>query len=360
MSAATQASSRFFALDAARGFAVFAMVVAHTSPFILPTPKAVEFAESVLNDVAAPLFALIIGVTVAVAGPSADADAAVRSRYRLQTAVKAVALIGLGFLLELAPSGVNVVLDYLGATMLVALPFLFVRVRTLLVWAAVLTAIGPGIVTALRSLTLTFPQLLHPQTPLTVLLDWLALGRGYQVLAFLPLLLAGIALGRTILHERRAIRILLVASLVVFVPMQLWKTLDLPGTGIRGGYVEVWREAPLAFGALACVLLLAGLAPERVRRVTGPTFEPLAVQGRLALSVYVFHVAILMWIFALRATASPETAPWFSSPRGWAIQIGLVVVCWAFSAAWWRWIGTGPVERLLGALSGRHPLRSKA
>ncbi|MBK0419469.1 DUF418 domain-containing protein [Leucobacter sp. CSA1] len=351
-------SGRLFSLDAARGFAVFAMVIAHTSPFIRPAPKAVELVEDALNDVAAPLFALIIGVTVAVTGPApSTADPSARRRYQLQTAVKAAALIGIGILLELAPSGVNIVLQTLGVTMLLAIPLLFARVRTLLVWAAALMVVGPGIVTGLRVLAESRPELVFPRTPLTVLLDLLALNPGYQVLAFLPLLLAGIAIGRTVLSDRRPMTVLLAVSFAALLPMQLWKSLDLAGTGLRGGYVEVWREAPLALCAFALIVLLTDLASDRVaamRRV----FAPFSVQGRLALSVYAFHVLVLMWLFAVRATASPETLPWFAPPRGWLLQIGLVTACWMFSAAWWRWLGVGPIERVIGALSGRHPWSS--
>lgn len=331
------------------------MILAHTAPFLRPSPRAVEFAEGVLNDVAAPLFALIIGVTVSIAGPPVTAPADRRQRYRRRTAVKAVALIGLGLLLDLRFSGVAVVLAYLGVTILAAAPLLFVRARTLVLSAAALLLIGPGVVTWLRA-TLANGLILTDSPirdaafhwPVTSpLLDWMVLGRSYQALTLLPLVLLGVAIGRTILQQRRPMLALLGASLVVFVLMHLWKSLDLPGTGIRGGYVEVWREAPLALGALAGVVLLTGLASQRILGITRPLAEPLAVQGRLALSVYVLHVLILMGVYTLRGEVTGELATWFAPPRGWAIQVSLVLICWTFAAVWWRRMGTGPVERLL-------------
>ncbi|WP_162903771.1 heparan-alpha-glucosaminide N-acetyltransferase domain-containing protein [Leucobacter sp. wl10] len=352
-------TARYYSLDAARGFALFAMVIAHTGPFLKPAPMIIAYPESILNDVAAPLFMLSIGVTATIAGPPIGADAGDRRRYRLQTAVRAVILIALGFLLEFAPSGVNIVLDYIGVAMLLALPFLFARTRTLLIWAAALIAIGPGLVTWLRGLAVTVPELVYPTTPVTIALDWIALGHGYQALAFLPILLIGLVLGRTILRNRAAMFVLFHASVVAFIPIELWRILDLPGTGIRGGYVEVLRELPLALGAFALIALLTDLGPDRLVTGARRVFEPLSVQGRLGLSIYALHVLVLMGIWAARnASASSGAVTWFSWPRGAAIQIGLVVFCWLFAAAWWRWLGPGPIERVVGVVSGRHPLSS--
>ncbi len=358
-----EASRRLLALDAARGFAVWAMIVAHTAPFLRPSPRAVEFADGVLNDVAAPLFALIIGVTVAVAGPPVTAPADRRQRYRRRTAAKAVVLIVLGLLLDLRFSGVAIVLAYLGVTILAAIPLLFVRVRTLVLSALLLLVVGPGIITGLRATLAN--GLVLTDTPIrdaafhwpvtSTLLDWIVLGRSYQLLTLLPLVLLGVAIGRTILSQRHPMLALLGVSFVAFVVMQLWKSMDQPGTGIRGGYVEVWRETPLALGALAGVVLLTGLASPRILGATRPLAEPFAVQGRLALSVYVLHVLILMGVYSMRGEATGDLATWFVPPRGWAIHVGLVLACWAFAAAWWHRNGTGPVERLLRWVNGGRP-----
>ncbi len=350
----SRARLRLFGIDAARGFAIFAMVIAHTTVFVQPMPGFLAKAEGLLNDVAAPLFALIIGVTFAISGPRQSAAGDERRRFRLQTAVKAGLLIALGLLLEAAPSGVNVVLDYLGITMLLALPVVFASARTLLIWAGALTVLGPGIVTWLRGIASEAPALIAPRTFGTTLLDWIALGTGYQALSLLPLVLIGTAIGRTVLSRRGPMLVLLITSSVAVVPPMLWQMLDLPGTEIRGGYVEVLRELPLALAAFAGIVLLTDLAPSRVAAASRRLFEPAAVQGRLALSVYVFHVGILMWLTALRLSQSPETLVWLSPPRGYLVQLGLVVVCWAFAAVWWRFVGTGPLERIFGIITGRH------
>ncbi|WP_029088323.1 heparan-alpha-glucosaminide N-acetyltransferase domain-containing protein [Brevibacterium album] len=349
----TAPTSRLTSLDTVRGFAVVAMVIAHTSPFVLPAPRLVEYAESMLNDVAAPLFALVIGATIALTGPAPEAAPPERTRYRLQTAGRAAVLIVLSLLLSLRFSGVVIVLEHLGLALLLALPFLCLRTRALLLWAAPLLVIGPGIVTALRLAALSHPALTAPANPLTWLLDRLVLGNSYQALAFLPLYLGGIVLGRCVLRKPRRALALLIAAVVWFVPVELWRLLDMPGTGLRGGYVEVLREAPLALGAFAFFVWVTTAASARA------VLSPLTAQGRMALSVYVLHVLILMGVYTARTAAvGTEQAAWFAPPLGWSIQAGLVLVCWAFAAAWWRGLGTGPMERLTGVAAGRHPVRA--
>lgn len=352
--ATSRPGDRLLPLDAARGFAVGAMVIAHTAPFLKPAPKLVGVAESLLNDVAAPLFALVIGVTVAVTAATPDAPRGQRRRYRVQTAIRAGALIAIGLLLDIPFSGVAIVLPHLGLTMLAMLPFLFARTRTLLVWGLALLVAGPAVVTWCRFNGV--PVLTRPDAPpaVGVVLDWIVLGRSYQALTLLPLALIGSAIGRTILRRRRAMIVLLAGSVACFLSARLSIALGLADESIRGGYAEAWREAPLAIGALAAIVLLTDLAPDRVLRLTVPPARAVAVLGRMSLSVYVLHVVILMGLYSVEPTAPESLAFWRVQPRGWIAQLGLVLVCWAFAAAWWRWVGAGPVERILGVVSGRH------
>lgn len=354
-----RAPARDLGLDAIRGFAVFAMVVAHTATFLQPVPRVVALAEALLNNVAAPLFALVIGLTITVAGPPASATFAVRRTYRRQTLVKAAALIGMGLLLDLRFSGVVIVLAHLGMSLLLALPFLFARTRTLFVWAAGLLLASPGLVTGARVLQarLFAAGVSIPPAPRAVL-DWLVLGYSYQALNLLPLILLGVALSRTVAGRPRALALLFLGCLPVTLVMNLWTLFGLVGSDVRGGYVEVWREAPAALAAATLILLLVEHAPAGVRRVARPTVEPLAAMGRMALSVYVLHVLILMGVHAAAAGLDGGSGALRGPARGLAIQAGLVMICWAFAAGWWRWLGTGPVERLLGAVSGRHPSAS--
>lgn len=351
-------SRRVYSVDAVRGFAIFAMVVAHTVVFTQQaSPKALLFVESVLNDLAAPTFALIIGVSLALTSPAAADTRANRWSFRLQTAIKAAILIVLGFALEFAPSGVSVVLDYLGAILLAALPLIFLRTRWLLVVAALVAAAGPPLIELLRTAATNDPTLVSPTTPVTVILDWALLGHSYRISGLLPLLLIGVVIGRSVLGSRRRTLWLLGVAAFGLVVTQFWTFADLPGSGVRGGYVEVIRDACLAVGSFAVLSWLLDLTSPRVAAVARRVAEPLAVQGRMALSIYVFQVLLLIGIWA-SPIAAPDSPVWQGSPLGWAVQLGVLFSCWAFAAAWWRVLGTGPIERVMGVCTGRHPWSS--
>ncbi len=344
--------SRLYVLDAARGFAVAAMVIAHTAPFLPDrTPRAVTYAEEVLNDLAAPLFALLIGITLALTSERASESPRARARYRIETAVKAAVLIGLGIVLGLTYSGVAVVLDYLGVTLLITLPLLFLRPKVLFVLAAALTVLSPPVVGALRATALVNPTWIYPPTPFTTVLDWIALAPSYRVAGLLPLYLLGLGLGRVLFDRGRLpVPRLILASALVFVLAEVWRYVGLPGPGVRGGYYEMIRDTALAVGAFTAIHYLTDLASTRIRQVSRRLFAPLAVQGTMALSIYVLHVVLLMGLYGGWILPRPSG----DGLGGWLVQVGLLTVCWLFAATWSRWLGTGPIERLLGVVSGRH------
>ncbi|MFT3888051.1 MAG: acyltransferase family protein [Arachnia sp.] len=354
-------SSRVYALDAIRGFAIVAMVIAHTAPFIRSTVgRVVTYPEAILNDVAAPLFAMLIGATMALTTGRIGADPAAKRSYRIQTAIRAAILIGLGLLLDLVFSGVHIVLDVLGVTMLAALPFLFLRSRTLLVLGSVLLLAGPLFVAAFRALVAAQPDWFFPPNVLTKIVSWIALDQSYRLVGLLPLFLIGIVLGRSLIDKRRLpVPAMVTAAVLVFGAAEAWRFLGGPGTDVRGGYYEVLRDCAMAVGAFAVIAYLTDLASSRVQAVARRLMAPLAVQGTMALSIYVLHVVVLMALyndvvapgFAMAALAGTTKA-------GWLVQIGLVLFCWLFALAWRRWLGVGPIERLMGVVTGRYPLSS--
>lgn len=348
-------NNRLFSLDAARGFAIIAMVVAHTAPFVAPAPKVITLVEGLLNDVAAPLFALIIGVTLSVTSNDRLLPAGARTAFRRSFALKALVLIGLGFALEIEPSGVNIVLDFLGVTMLLSLPLIFLRSRTLLCWAAGILALTPGVVTFMRTLAVTHPDMVYPSSATTVVLDWLFLGRSYQVPIFLGMLLLGIVLGRMLLGGRLPHLYLFAVSAAGFMVTKAVGHLVVPDTSpaVRGGYLEVLGETALALLVFTAIVFICDQATGAPARTARRVFAFASVQGRMALSIYVFHVGVLILIVSARGAADSANARWFESPRGWLIQIGLVLLCWLFAAAWSRWFGSGPLEQAIGRLSGR-------
>ncbi len=81
-------------------------------------------------------------------------------------------------------------------------------------------------------------------------------------------------------------------------------------------------------------------------------FQPLRALGSLALSLYVLHVAVLaLWMHQGIELRRPAT--------GWFVLLvgGTAAVAWV----WWRFVGTGPIEMLMGLVTGRYrwPRRSR-
>ncbi|MFT3874815.1 MAG: DUF418 domain-containing protein [Propioniciclava sp.] len=353
-------STRWYVLDAARGIAVVTMVIAHTMPYVRSiTPAAVDFAVAALNP-AAPLFALLVGLTMALTSRSAAASARGRSSYRRGTVARSVVLICLGLLLGMTYSGVSVVLDYLGVTLMATVPFIFLAPRALLVATAVVTLFGPLVVSAARAAVAAHPALIQPRTPVATIADWIVLGEDYRLLSLLPLFLLGLALGRIGLARGGlpAIRLIAVSALV-FAACSAWGWRDMPGFDIPGGHYEVVRDIATAVGAFAVIYYLTDAATERVQRASRWLLTPFTAQGRMALSVYALHVTILIaiqkgWVIPDLKERLMSSHP----PLGWLIQIGVLMVCWLFATLWWRWLGVGPLERVMGFVSGRHPLSS--
>ena len=348
-------AERVFSLDVARGLAIFAMIIAHTNMFINPMNPLLSYVGTTLNALAAPLFALVIGVTIAVAGPSSSGSAqrSSRQQYRRQMVLRALVLIVLGVALDLLPSGVNIVLDYLGVAMLLLIPMLFLTTRTVLVIAASLLVLIPAIVTVLR-VSLSTPLNQAP-LPVYFLLDWTFLGISYQALNFLTLMLIGLALGRGAMQNKTLLLRLLLVGPIFYLLLEAWRLVArVPEfVFVRGGFSEVLREVALTLTAFSLLLLILNFASEKVQDFGKRVLGPLATMGRMALSLYILHLFLIAFTLPKFGRSIPADPAY-----GYAIQLLIVVSCWAFAAIWWRLLGAGPMERLIGVLSGRHPFRS--
>lgn len=347
------ARTRLVSLDAVRGFAIVAMIIAHAIPFTYAvSPGIVLAGEALLNDVASPLFALVIGATVAL-NTAAEMARPDRRRFRLQTAIKAVALIVLGLALDLLEAHVAVVLAYLGATLLVALPLLFLSSRVLLVVTAVLCLAGPPLTELARSAAEATPQLVYPVTPVTVVLDWLALGFSYRVLGLLPLLLLGIVIGRWATGRNGRLALLLGTGALLFAVSVPWREAAIAAeVYTSGSYPDLLRDLGLSLLAYAALSLLVDGTRGWLQRAARLVLRPISAQGEMALSVYTLQVLVLAAVWASPLGAGD--GGWVGTSRGWLITAGLLVACAVFAMLWSRFVGIGPLERLIGVLTGRH------
>ena len=116
-----------------------------------------------------------------------------------------------------------------------------------------------------------------------------------------------------------------------------------------GSYPDTLHDVGLVFLTYVVVVVLAGVRSPGPARVVAAVFEPLGAVGTLALSLYVLHVAMLaLWAPGGRWPAENDLVGWLVIVPG-TLAVGYL---------WWRFVGTGPVEWLMGAATGRRkPLR---
>ncbi len=350
------AVARRDSVDTVRGFAIVAMVVAHTAVFVRPTsPYPLDIAMDLLNDVASPLFAFLIGVAAAISTRRAAGwSHSERGRYLLSWAIKAVLLLGIGWLLELRESGVFVVLGYLGATMLCALPLVFANVRWQLLAFVVVAIAGPLLNEAARDSTLATTS----SGVVEELLDWTVLGPAYRVTGLLPLLLLGLLLGRWQLDSAARTRLVLAVGIVLAPIAHVAVELEEgPNAPTSGSWADLARDIGLTFVVYGSIVLASDFAAPRVRRAVARASTPLTDMGVMALTLYVLHVVVLM---AIWQTDLPFDQDRLETGVGWLVMFGLLAGCAAFAMVWRRWLGTGPLERVIGVLSLRHPPQSLA
>jgi uncharacterized membrane protein YeiB len=345
---------RHASIDTARGFAIVAMIVAHTRFFVRDvTPYGADIGLDLLNDVASPLFALVIGVTVGITTAGAAApERPERTGFLTSWVLKAFLLIGSGWLLGLRSSGTVIVLEMLGTTMLVAAPFLLLRTRWQVTALVVVAAVGPALNAAARDSTwATTSDGLARE-----LLDWTVLSHYFRVTGLLPLLLLGLVLARWQLGDRRRTALVLAVGLALAPLGQLAVRHEArTGTAWPGSWGDLTRDIGLSLVAYGAVVLLCDHAPPAVRSGADRVLRPVSAMGAMALTIYALHLVVLMLI--VNETLSTEGELLHVEVERFVMP-GLLVLCAVVAMAWRRWLGAGPVERVVRVLSLRHPPRT--
>ncbi|MER7847837.1 DUF418 domain-containing protein [Kitasatospora sp. NPDC096077] len=266
--ARTGSGGRLAAIDVLRALAILGMVWMHFVPtgWLEPTPRGhawpgvLEWLNGFLDTRARSVFFLLAGVSVALmtggcrpyAGPSMRG-----ARGRI--AVRAGVLLLLGLCLEQVSGVGNIITAYTG-WLLFLLPWTRVRARWLFAAAGVFAVAAPvfQILRANRGQDWSFLPPVGPGAPelpqgLAVLVhpgDWLAVFQSYvfnvDTFYALPLLLAGLAIGRLDLGDR-----------LVRVRM------TITGAGVAvGGWLASWLLlGPLGTGAAIDRFQAALMAP---------------------------------------------------------------------------------------------------
>lgn len=355
---------RLAGVDAARSAAVLGMIAVHVLP-LTATDGGRSTADLVASGRSAATFAVLAGVGVALAARGKDLP-----RFAATLAVRAVLITLLGLALGALDSGVLVILAFYGVLFVLLLPFLAAGVRTLLISATVVALAGPVLSQQVRPGLDGLrgnPVLGDLREPGRLAADLLLTGT-YPAIPWLAYLLLGLGVGRLALRRTRTAAGLLVAGLALAAAATALSRLLL---GPLGGYAalaplvenpvavrtivdasrlgtvptdSLWwlatdgrhtstpldlaSTAGIALALLAAALLLAGVAR--------PVLAPLAALGGMPLSAYTLHLLVLSAV-----TAEERLA----------FYLAQVIALLVAAVLWRRYVGRGPLEAVLAAVS---------
>ncbi|PWF85913.1 hypothetical protein CIK52_08740 [Kocuria rosea] len=369
---------RLVGVDAARGFALLGMVAVHTLPFWDAENERASLSWSLFAGHSAALFATLAGVSLAFLSGGRTPHSGRRLAGDRAGLVGRAAVIALvGFLVGFVALPVDNILIYYGMFFLLAIPFLGLRIRHLLISAAAFTVLAPFLmqwaVDVLPAHVYGNPTLWNLVTdPVTVLSQLLLTGT-YPALPYMAYLCAGIALGRMNLTSRR-VQLWLVGAGAALALLS-W-TVSMGALLALGVYDRIWEATPwlteeqideiLVFGpdpslptttlwwlmvpaphsnTPVALLLSLGMAAFALgaflllARLIGKTLTPLAAAGSMTFTLYTLHLLFL-------GTGVYELHPgfWF-----WM----QVAVFGLLAVAWQRAVGQGPLEKLVARTSKR-------
>ena len=351
------ASQRDLAVDVTRGLALVSMLIAHTAPS--NGPGGLLWISEWLT---APLFATLIGMGSWLGwrrvGPGARHA---RRRFLAAVAVRAVALVGIGLLLEQLENQVIIVLVPLGVLTLVAALVAWLPTGAVALTGVVATLGGTLLRTELAPLELRLAADGHWAARIV---DVLATGYAYRVTHLLAWACLGIILARRqeltrgflgsrprdhqdprgTWHVVRGDALLAGSALALAAPMMLaLYTERITMRPYIGTNPEVLFDALLCTGVVCGTAALLPLLPR-------PVVAPLASAGAMMLTLYVAQILVLSAFVALTAPGTPDDS--------WAMLVGLTVGLLGFATTWRAFVRTGPFTR--GPIEGLIGLASHA
>lgn len=331
-------------IDIARGLALLGMFVSHAAPPIGGGGLA-AFLIEVPDERSRLLFALTAGLGLGLlTGGSKPPGREFHGQLRRQIAIRAVCLLALGLLLQDTGVLVLVILDEYGVAFLVMLPFLFLPARWLLGLGAVLLAVAPGAAMAL-DLEIDDPG------PYAMLTNWFISG-AYPVFTWVAVFLLAVGVVRLGVTRPEVVGVAGGLGLVA-LGGGLATSIALGGDGIaaepsaaRVGTLvaalgtSAFTIGNVGFGVALTALLIA---------LTGPlarVLAPIAAAGAMPLTVYTAHLMVLRAV-------THEIPGGLRTDDGWPVLIALVIGTLTLPWLWQRTVGRGPLEQVIGWLSGR-------
>lgn len=326
---------RIVGIDVARGLAVLGMMTAHVGPDDHgPVPPG-GFAQ-LADGRPSALFVVLAGVSLALlSGGTSPATGRAMTRARTRIVVRAFLVLVLGLALILLGTPVVVILPTYAVLFVAGSLVLGWSRRALLVASAAFAVVGPPVALAIVRAEGPFDQNTLPG---------LFVGPHYPALIWMSYLLTGLAVGRSDVRDPR------LRQLGVLVGLGL--VLAGHGGAWLAGRATTWpteltSSAPHASstfelmgntGVAFLVLVASLVAAERWPRA----LAPLAAVGSLALTAYTVHIVVI----AMLGTS----VVWQPTVVSWLAFLGITTLaCWL----WARFLGRGPLERVLHDLSTR-------
>lgn len=330
------------AVDLVRGVAIVCMVIAHVRVWAPVDSTLVTVALLVVNNVASPLFATVMGISAGIVLTRGSHRLA-GATFVARSLVRGLILIGIGVLLQQLGTFVAIVLMSLGATLVVASPLALLPVPALAATTAVTFAVGPWVNAAARAGL--DPARVYSTAWVDQVLQWFVLSTHYRVVSLLPFVLAGVLLARYRLTVRTAlisIGVAVIAGAAVIVLRLLGHGLGVSEV-VSGGVPDALLDVALTGTALGIIVLAARWS---VLQPAVTALAPVRAAGAMALTCYVLHVGLI----ALAQRVGDPRAPydhWLA--YGGGILVVTLLACWA----WWQVIGKGPIERVMGLVTDR-------
>ena len=335
---------RYLVPDVARGVAIMAMLIAHAGPIMVTQPLATAFIQGQLNDLASPLFAATMGAAAAIVLAKAGPAASARRTVIVQNVIRGIILVLLGLLLSTWGSWIAIVLSFLGIVLAIGTPLVLLGTRALIAVLAAVLVLGAPLNELM--LVATGPLLTAGErTPASFLLEWIFLSPHYRVTNLLPWFLFGALLFRIRFGGRRAAWIMLAIAVPAWWLGPLWRGATGAEFSPSGSYLDTLHDAGLVLLTLSVIMLLASLRERPAAAVVRAGFLPFQAIGSISLSLYVFQVGVVA------AMAANGISFGSTDPVAWLVLvIGVPIV----GVLWWRFMGKGPIEWLIGVVSGRY------
>lgn len=284
--------TRVIGVDVARCLALIGMIATHTLPGMVD--GSVPWTFQLAAGRASALFAVLAGLSLVLVGGRQPLRGQAWTGMAAGTLVRSAIVGFVGLLIGELDTGIAVILCYYAFFFVVALPFLALTTRVLVVVTVVWILLAPALSLYLRRglepTSYDIPSFEMLALPGTLLGEILVTGY-YPVLTWMPFLLTGIVIGRMDLRSARTTKILAVTGGAAVLVSVLVSDLLLARPGVRSTLIATydvsgWRgdlDSTLTRGLYGVVPTgspwwLAVRAPH-----SGTTFELLMNLGSAAL-----------------------------------------------------------------------------